>query len=598
MRKSILIFFIFIFSYKVYSQSFPLKLSRAGSGNAQNVSLCEAEVRVIDEKPLMCSYPNNAILFPVYIDNFDFKEDLPNNWAFNYAYTSDDDYDQGNNGHIWMGTSEEAYDNNLQVYDGCAHLILKKEVNTGKVAYPGASSKDYRFTGSALTSRFNTKQGVVKAKIKFPNNVTLWPAFWKRGYQEIDIFESWDDNLNPLWPYNSVCESYHQMRMHTHTRSPILNTKCVRGRKFPLESDFYSHTNNSHKGFHEYKCTFTESRIDFFLDSKLVGYANKFYDGFFTAAPACERGADGGIPQNSYGCSGVNILNDCFVNKPNSTSGCIIYKKIFKDVSFPNPNYPMGLRVSMAIRDIGDANNKYKINEDILFNSFNSYDAKDLEILVDRIEVWELVNCSAVHNLATIQGFYGANNTTGFLGGYSISVLNQANFVKETPSATNGWFDIPIHMLATEFVEFQEGAHVEIQEGAFLRAEIIDCNLGEYFSQRGLDKIESLNDSTFDISESFNKTNIAESRGSLTSSIIDNGSIVVYPNPTENLLNIEMVEEDYNDILYLELINSLGQKTRIERTKQLYLTDLYPGLYQLKFVFSHGFIVVKSINKQ
>lgn len=81
------------------------------------------------------------------------------------------------------------------------------------------------------------------------------------------------------------------------------------------------------------------------------------------------------------------------------------------------------------------------------------------------------------------------------------------------------------------------------------------------------------------------------------SSIIDNGSILLFPSPTADYLNIEMDEEDYNDILSLEIIDALGRYEKIDINSRISVKHLKPGMYQLRFVFIHGFIVVKSFLK-
>jgi hypothetical protein len=630
-----------------YCQNFPLKLSRAddktnaGHGGMSNTD-CEARVKVIDERPSSCGLSFPYLLYPVIIEEFDFKGELPNNWSFNYGYTADDDYETNDNGHIWMGSSEDAYSNNLDVFGGNAHLLLKKEDTPGAVAFTDplnpandATPKNYRFTGSALTSRFKTRQGIVKVFAKFPENNLLWLGCWKRGdKQEIDIFEAWDDE-----PDGSTCETYHQMKMHIHNLSnthPSLS--CVRGRKFNLPSDFYD-------GIHKFVCDYTNYRVDFALDDKLVGYANKYYEGPYMWAGGCYTDAESGIPNISHGCNTMQNLTGCLVWFPGTLPQpswwkpwmgtwpyipphCITYNKVDKDEAYPNTQNNMDVRVSMAIRDIGNSSTGFKDIENKLFNDWDSFSSIDKEIVVDRIEVWHLIHCTQTLNFQVLNDFLSASGKTGFASGGQINLgntLGAATFTNELPALLNGWADHPIHLLATDQISFI-GGNLIFEEGTYLRAEIINCN-GQTYNERlltdnGKTSDDLVTDETIkemeqqkleeyfqehpemrdSIAKMYEQQQYAEQlletykQQNLTS-ITDNGAIIVYPNPTKDFINIDMVEEDFNDILYLETVNSLGQSIKYERTKQLDLSAYASGMYQLKFYFSHGFMVVKSITK-
>ncbi len=644
-----LLLFIF-YSYINYSQtnSFPLMLSRADEDPDNGFStVCESRVNVKDERPSSCGLLYPYILYPVIIEEFDYKEELPNNWAFNFGYTADDDYDTKGNGHIWMGTSENAFANNVVVSGGKLELILKKEDVFQEKAWGTAAPRDYRFTGAALTSRFKTKQGQVKLEAKFPENNLLWLGFWKRGSStEIDIIELFDDKIGSL----TNCEAYDQMKMHIH--SYIGSQKCVRGRKFNLPNSFFPN-------YQKYECDFTDYRIDFLFNNLLVGYANKYYEGDYNGSGACFKHGESGIPELSHGCQTMKTMDDCFLKfsgtppRPNKWPSwlpwpyiapfCMIDKKVDKDESFPKTQDNMDVRVSVAIRDINNTKvwdpihlkfvTKCSLNpqdcdeiENQLYNSWNSFSDIDKTIFIDRIEIWHLINCSGNLSFNYLSQFLSSSGKTGFASGSKITLGDNlvANFINLIPGPPN-WEDYPIHLLATDEIAFLDG-NIEIHEGTYLRAEIINCS-GTTYNERLIGNNDKTSDdlvSEEDIKEMEKKKleeyfkEHPEMKDSLenmyaqqqyseqlaeyykqqnTTSLTDNGSIIVYPNPTKDILNIDMVEEDYNDILYLEITNSLGQTIKYEKTKQLNLSDYAPGMYQLKFIFSHGFIVVKSISK-
>lgn len=648
-----LIIYLFIIHFKISAQYPTLLLSRAddektGVGNCPFCnSVCESRVKVKDEKNGSCNF-GPYTLYPVLIEEFDYKEELLNNWAFNFGYTADDDYDSNHNGHIWMGTNENALANNVTVSSGTINFIIKKEHTSNGEAQTG-HFKNYEFTGAALSSRFKTRYGIVKAEVKFPENNLLWPAVWKREkIQEIDIFEAWDDKIS-----GSSCETYHQMKMHTH--NSYGGAKCVRGRKFPLQSNFYS-------SFHNYRCDFTDYRLEYLLDDKVVGVATKYYQGSYSASGTCYKFTESGIPSIAHGCSSLFSQQDCDVwfpgspPRPNKLPAwvpwpyippyCLIWNTVDKDEAFPKASTPMDFRISLAIRDVNNQKiltpgpnfNKTKcevdptdchVVEDDLFNNWNSFSQTDKQFSVSRVEIYELINCGASYNINTISNFLNHTGNTNFLGGYSINFSNTssvATFTNFAPVFANSYVEYPIHLLATEQISFT-GGDVYFEEGTFLRAEIISCSNASFSQRTGeqpptfsdqnsateeeikeaqkqrieeyLKEHPEMRDSIYKMQgqEEYAQEMLKAYKDQNLTSLTDNGSIIVYPNPTKDILNIDMVEEDFNDILYLELTNSLGQSFKYPKTKQLDLTDFAPGMYQLKFIFSHGYIVVKSISK-
>lgn len=636
MRIFSLIVFFFTYNIIICQLPFPLMISRI------NNPACETRVKVKDVNGNNCG---PFLIYPVLIEDFNHKEDLPNNWGFNNGFTSDDDYHYKDVGFIWMGTSEEAYNNNLTVVNGEANLIVKKETNTNKVAYDNSSTggkvataKTYYFTGAVLSSRFAVRNGVFKANIKLPNNNTMFPAFWLRSpKQEIDIFEFYDEKLS-----GTQCDTYHQMKMTMHGGNFDNSVRCKRDRKVPVPSNFFTF-------YHDYECTWTDFRTDIFLDGQKVAYANRFYEGPYQPTTPCvtNSGSGSGTPKYSYGCTAINALDECEIRMPNIPippkpkywpsnwawppipwpfdGHCVKDYEVDRDDAYPLgiPSEPMGFRISNAIVN--------STNSNLLDNSWNSYSSTDKQVSVDRVEVWQAIDCSATYNLNTLSDFNSLTGFTSFLGGAFINfgnALNNSSFVNIDPKF-NGYKEYPIHILATDQIAFI-GGDVILEEGTFFRGEIIDCygNASSMYSRNLINEhpkflndddtlvnnIKTIDEDNIEeflknhpeqedslkklyTNEYFNGllSSIRESSGLISST--DNGSIIVYPNPTKDFINIDMVEEDFNDILYLELTNSLGQNTRFEKVKQIDLSGYASGMYQLKFVFSHGFIVVKSITK-
>ncbi|MBK7817422.1 MAG: hypothetical protein IPJ60_07555 [Sphingobacteriaceae bacterium] len=70
------------------------------------------------------------MLYPVIVEDFNHKNELPNNWSFNLG-GGDDNYDsKAGMGFIWLGSTEDAFANNVEVSGGKIHLKFKKEPKT------------------------------------------------------------------------------------------------------------------------------------------------------------------------------------------------------------------------------------------------------------------------------------------------------------------------------------------------------------------------------------------------------------------------------------------------------------------------------------
>lgn len=638
MIKNNFIIFLIFYCLKItliFSQNnFPYELTRYTGGT------CYQTVKVKDERPANCLFTNSqTILYKVLVEDFDFKQELPNNWRFN-CDGKDDDYKNGTNGRIWIGDEKEPpsnnpYYNNLDVSGGIGKFLFKKEDRNNMEPWgAGNGTKNYKFTGAFLNSLFHTKQGIVKAVIRWPDNNLFWPGFWKRGEtsgatQEIDVFESWDGDIN-----DNNCDTYHQMRMHMHVNNP--SGYSHRGRKFNVPSGPYGF----YSGFHTFTCKVTDYVVDFDLDGTVVGKATKYYDGPYYY-PVCTTSDNNPVPQTSYSCVDMTNLKSCIAEfpgtppRPNNLPSwipwpyiapyCIIENKVEKDLCFPDGKLNMDIRVSMSIYNDGNRDQLHSDWE----SAFNDVDAR--QFAIDRIEVWHLINCSRTLNLITIGDFNGTNGSdgTGFASGGVINIGNSistSTFIN-LPAALNSptYQHNPMHLLATDEISFQ--GNVEIREDTYLRAEIISCS-GQSFSERlignnaetlddknmtsdEIDKTEKqkledylnehpeMKDSISKMQEQekyFNQMLDTYKQQNLTS-LTDNGSIVVYPNPTKDFLYIDMVEEDFNDILYLEITDNLGQSIKMNKSKQIDLSSFASGMYQLKFVFSHGYIVIKSVSK-
>jgi len=169
--------------------------------------------------------------------------------------------------------------------------------------------------------------------------------------------------------------------------------------------------------------------------------------------------------------------------------------------------------------------------------------------------------------------------------------------------------------LATDQIAFI--GEVAINPETYLRAVIIDCNNGIAFSQRSAndpipsyteisdEEIQTLESKYLDslvknnpaFSEEYNNYR-AEKNHSEFKSEVDNNAIKLYPNPSKDYFQIDMSEEDFNDVSSIEIIDMLGRKTIVNKNSTISVKELTPGLYQIKFTFTFGYIVVKNFLKE
>jgi len=159
---------------------------------------------------------------------------------------------------------------NFELGDGCPNLCgwgnkelqtytnTNHEVLNGKLTIQAKKEGDL-FTSSRITTKVKKefKYGRIEARAKLASGVGLWPAFWLLGSNisnigwpkcgEIDILEHVGKEPNLV--YTTV-----------HTQESHGNSINTQKTIFPTIQD----------GFHVYAIDWTEDKIDFFVDEKLV----------------------------------------------------------------------------------------------------------------------------------------------------------------------------------------------------------------------------------------------------------------------------------------------------------------------------------------
>lgn len=598
-RFKLILFFLALLVKTTFSQNFPYKIGRVDDDeNMFNDNPCDVKIKVIDERPIDCDFNGNYYFFPVYVEEFNYLEDLPNNWAFNYGYTLDDHPSADDKGKSWMASP---YGTNVYTSNSKCVLDWKKEYNYAS-PNPNQPPHQYDFTGGILNSIFKLRQGVFEARIKLPENANFSPAFWITDHQEIDIFEFYDDDLDS----KNTCDTYHMMKMNIHGyknpdgsfNNSRQGTHCNRNRKFGVNEDFFD-------DYHIYKCVWTDYKIQIYLDGTLVAYATKYYDGPFLPSDPCTAYAASGVPSWTRDCNYMSTADGCnswFFDE------CLDYNKVYKDYTFPSTNKPMGFLISNAV------NHNHNQN---LVDSWDNYSIDDKRIQVDWVKIYQPMNCSwsfAANNEGQLKVH---TQGTNFMSGHDITIstgLSNNVYINEAPSQNNNWHNFPTHLLATEAIAILNDTYFE--QGTFLRAEIVDCSGGFNQYQRTTGE-EKLFLSDLEIAElekarniengikedndkgiKYEKSNaIIENSKKQNLSLLDNGAITIFPNPVSNILNLVMDDEDYFDLIGLTIINSLGQEISVIKNKTIDVSGLDEGFYKIKFVFSSGRFVYKKFIK-
>jgi hypothetical protein len=598
-NKTLILAFLIAFVDVVHSQipgSLPRRYARADQQGGSNFDdVCESTVKVADEQPLNCSF-SSPVFYPVFIENFDYKPDLLLNFEFNYPGNQFGStlYHTGSGaststapcGTAYLGN---AYDNNIDIVNGEAHLKVKKEqIYVSNVLGCGTSNL-YDFTASILHTLPRFKTGIFVAKIKLPDNPNFWQAYWLFGTnprkQEIDVFEHYDANIS-----GTPCDQYRQMKMTNHRYDGAYNAQdntyqnhCYRDAVFPTANGFFDTD-------HIYQLTWTDYRVLIYLDQQLVGVATRYYDKpwYNTSFDCLWKPGNTRVPTQTYDCVGLNNLSNGLFNQ----------KKVFKDMSFPTGDQPMNVIL---------ANGVFYPN-----NNFNNFSAADMEIKVDYMYVWQQIDCNVDKSICTLVDFFNEAGGTNYLTGRTISVGTSGcndfksnvspNFLGTSNPQYPNWRP-HINMLAREWIGIDGEA--EFEEGTYFRADVVDCNAPNTYllSQRATD--EEKNTLTYvpipdniDYLNADGAFNNETMTGEIDEAPLKITAIKLYPNPANNVVYIDMNEEDFNDLVKIEITNVLGQKISMPIAPTISIEELKPGVYYMTFYLSSGLSSTKQFVKE
>jgi beta-glucanase (GH16 family) len=455
MKKFLIIFWGLIWFWNNFNSQVILSLQ------------CKEKVKVVDHRPYKCTY-DNLVWYPVIYEDFNNNyaiEELFNNYSFRY-----EDADNKKGHYIDNAISlHTAYMEN-----GDLVLEVKMDNNNG--------FNGYKFATAILRTLYKTRFGIYKARVKFPKNIYMWPAVWTHygsqangDYEEIDWCEFFD---NCPSNDNILCSKggrYNWMRMNIFE-----NAGCNRTNHVNTPNNFFDN-------YHEFGGKWTNYKIEFWLDGNpFIGLATKYSKTFLGLVP-CE-GKPYYTPKFCY-----NMQNDegCLVTTP--WGDCIVWNKVYVDWYFPHR--PLQTIISNGINAQDKPSGCGQTAWDGAINNWSSFSDDQKKTKIDYLITYQPVDCNKDHTVVGIPHFKSITGGTNFLGGRKITIGTGTtnDFINQPPNPSNNYKEFPVHILATDEIDFiATSNHVIFEEGTFLRAEIIDCTVGFNFSQRNSDNNNSL----------------------------------------------------------------------------------------------------------
>lgn len=191
-------------------------------------------------------------------------------------------------------------------------------------------------------------------------------------------------------------------------------------------------------------------------------------------------------------------------------------------------------------------------------------------------------------------GFYlNANNAIHF-------PLSPSNHSVSVSNVINTWYHYVVIYDGTNSKIYRNGALVNsaaktINTGVNSTANLFRLGLTEsggtgYFNGA----IDDLKIYNFALSDA-QVTNLFTNNSLLSSQNFNQNNLEVslYPNPTNNVLNIEMT----NDVKSIEIYNIQGQKVKVANQKQINVSDLANGMYMIKIQDTENAVSTKKFLK-
>ena len=92
-----------------------------------------------------------------------------------------------------------------------------------------------------------------------------------------------------------------------------------------------------------------------------------------------------------------------------------------------------------------------------------------------------------------------------------------------------------------------------------------------------------------------NKDSIDHTKNFDINIVPNSEDVVLIPNPASTHFHISMAEEDFNDLKKIEIVDVLGRVRELPISEMQDISEFSEGVYMVKFYFSKGMLVVKSL---
>lgn len=215
---------------------------------------------------------------PIETGSCDYNTVDPAGWT--KVFEDNFDSDLATKWDIW---NSGAYNNELQFYqsanmtfdNGILVIKAKKETKYGPVTPGSGSNGTFKFTSGRIESKTNfscnstTPKIRFSARIKLPSGTGMWPAFWSYG-------ASWPTNgeIDFLEAKGSNAYQYSTNYFYGNTTGQNL----VSGASTDIST-----TASLTDCYHVYECIWTQNKLSFYLDGKLVdektgGYVSSMFN--------------------------------------------------------------------------------------------------------------------------------------------------------------------------------------------------------------------------------------------------------------------------------------------------------------------------------
>jgi beta-glucanase (GH16 family) len=165
---------------------------------------------------------------------------------------------------------------NIQSKDGVLKLVAKEEkiVNQNFDIWIDNGMKnftqDFDYTAGEINSVNEFSYGKYEIKCKIPKGKGFFPAFWTfggNGYNEIDVFEFWNEK-NSFGKYDAkLLSKIHKMNMHYDYNYDGKSSSCASKYKGPDFSE----------NFHIFTMIWTPYKIEWYVDNELKRKTTLFY---------------------------------------------------------------------------------------------------------------------------------------------------------------------------------------------------------------------------------------------------------------------------------------------------------------------------------